>query len=365
MKTIIFIALILFIQKDYSQNMTKWKIEPSLKYDLCCYLNLLTGDPFYKDFYKDEPNPFLESITPEAKSAVDSLYKKLKLNNGIILSAWLSLYFSAIPGDEIEDMINAVNEPAELRTNFEKTPYHDEESWQIFTGVKSELLVILNYLRERGFKRYWRENIKPKIDSAVVKINSGIDNFDVIKENEYFLGFKLPSDTITVYMLYYNKPHGIKITGMRFISAIDWPFEITVRTSAHEMMHPPYDYKNDKELRELIKSFTKDEFFMGKVNNHDKSLGYNTVDGLFEEDCVQSLDQLINEKLGIAKDAKKRWAESDEGIHVLAIALYQVMKETGYNSQNEVFRDFLLRINREGILKPGMLKGYYDKFYQN
>lgn len=365
MKTIIFVALIFLIKVDFSQNMTKWKIEPSLKYDLCCYLNLLTGDEFYKEFYKNEPNPFLDGITPEAKIAVDSLYKKLKLDNGIILSAWLSLYFSAIPGDEIEDMINAVNDPAGLKSNFEKTPYHDEESWQLFLSIKTELLVILNYLRDSGFKQYWELSIKPKIDSVITNVKQGIDKYDVIKENEYFLGFKLPSDTITVYMLYYNKPHGIKITGMRFITAIDWPFEITVRTSAHEMMHPPYDYKNDKELKELVESYSKDEFFMDKVNNHDKSLGYNTVEGLFEEDCVQSMDQLINEKLGISKNAKKRWAESDEGIHVLAIALYQVMKEAGYNSKKEVFRDFLFRINREGKLKPGMLEGYYDKFYKN
>lgn len=364
MKIIIFIALVLFTEDLFMQNMTKWKIEPSLKYDLCCYLNLMTGDEYYREFYKNEPNPFRDNITPEAGNAIDSLYKKLKLDNGIIISAWLCLYFSAIKGTEIEDMINAVNDPAELKYNFEKTPYHSEENWQIFTGIKQELLVILNYLKDSGFKKYWSENIKPKVDSVINKVNTGIDKYDVIKENEYFLGFKLPGDTITVYMLHYNMPHGIKITGMQFISAIYWPFEITVRTAAHEMMHPPYDYKNDTKLRDYINSFSSDEFFLDKVNNHNKSLGYNTVDGLFEEDCVQALDQLINEKLGIAKDAGTRWKESDEGIHVLAVVLYQIMEETGFNSRNELFRDYLLRLNNEGILKPGMLKKYYDKFYE-
>lgn len=361
---IIALSLLLIINFIYPQNMTNWKIEPSLKYDLCCYLNFLTGDTFYKDFYKNEPNPFLEKITPEAKLAIDSLYKKLKLDKNIIISAWLCLYFSAIEGNDIDDMINAVKDPAELKSNFEKTPYYDDESWETFTGIKQELLVVLNYLQDSGFKNYWTENIKPKVDSAINKVNSGIDKYDVIKENEYFLGFKLPSDTITVYMLHYNMPHGIKITGMRFISAIYWPFEITVRTAAHEMMHPPYDYKNDKELRDYINSFSSDKFFMDKVNNHNKSLGYNTIDGLFEEDCVQALDQMINEKLGIAKDAGARWKESDEEIHVLAVVLYKLMKETGYNSRNEIFRDYLLRLNNEGKLKPGMLKKYYDKFYE-
>jgi hypothetical protein len=190
-----------------------------------------------------------------------------------------------------------------------------------------------------------------------------LPNYDVVRENEYFLGYKLPSDTITVYMLNYAKPHGIKITGTRFLTNTGWSFKIVIRTAAHEMMHPPYDYKNDEELRKIIELFRKDEFVMDKVNNHNPSLGYNTLEGLFEEDCVQALDQMINEKFGIAKDARQRWTESDEGIHVIAVSLYQIMKDEDYNSKNEKFRDFLVRIVNEGKLVPGKIKEYHNKFY--
>lgn len=347
-----------------SQSMTKWKIEPSFKYDLCCFLNILTGEEFYKEYYKNEPNPYENKLPEDVESSVKDLHKKLKDNNGIIISAWLCLYFSAIEGDEIDDMIAALNDPEELKAEFQKTPYYDEESWNIFLSVKSELLIILKYLKETDFKRYWAENIRTKIQRHIDEIRPGLDKYDVIAQNEKMLGSKMPSDTITVYMLYYNKPHGIKITGMRFLTSIDWPFEITIRTSAHEMMHPPYDLKNDPELVNMIRSFEMDEFVMDKVNNHNKSFGYNTLDGLFEEDCVQSLDQMINENLGVAKDAGKRWLESDEGIHVLAVALYQIMKSENYNSRGEVFSDFLLRINKEGKFVPGKIKEYYDKFYK-
>ncbi len=348
----------------FSQSMTKWKIEPSFKYDLCCFMNILTADPYYKEHYPNELNPYENKMPPEVQNAVTSLHKKLKLDNEIIISAWLCLYFSAIDGEELGDLIDAVKDPAELKTNFMKTPYYDEESWGIFISVKDELLQIFQYLKDNGFKEYWTENIKPKIVKRIEAEKQGLDKYDVIAQNEMLLGFKLPSDTITVYMLYYNRPHGIKITGMRFLTSIAWPFKITIRTSAHEMMHPPYDYKNDAELRGVIESFSKDEFVMDKVNNHNKSLGYNTLDGLFEEDCVQSLDQMINENLGVSNDARKRWQESDEGIHVLAIALYQIMKEENYNSRGEVFRDFIIRIYKEGRFTPGKIKEYYDKFYK-
>jgi len=327
-------------------------------------MNILTGDPYYKEHYPNELNPYENKLPANVQNAVTSLHKKLKLDNEIIISAWLCLYFSAIEGEELDDLIAAVNNPTRLKQNFSKTPYYDDESWGIFLSVKEELLLIFHYLKDNGFKDYWSENIKPKIDKRIEAEKQGLHKYDVIAQNEKMLGFKLPSDTITVYMLYYNRPHGIKITGMRFLTSIKWPFEITIRTSAHEMMHPPYDYKNDAELRGVIESFSKDEFVMDKVNNHNKSLGYNTLDGLFEEDCVQSLDQMINEKLGVAIDARKRWKESDEGIHVLAIALYQIMKEENYNSNGEVFRDFIIRLYKEGKLIPGKIKDYFNKFYK-
>jgi hypothetical protein len=344
--------------------MTNWKIEPSFKYDMCCFLNILTADPYYKEHYPNEPNPYENKMPANVQSAVTSLHKKLKLDNEIIISAWLCLYFSAIEGEELDDLIAAVDDPAELKTNFMKTPYYDDESWGIFLSVKEKLLIIFQFLKDNGFKEYWLENIKPKIQKRIDKEREGLDKYDVIAQNEKMLGFKLPSDTITVYMLYYNRPHGIKITGMRFLTSIQWPFEITIRTSAHEMMHPPYDYINDSELRAVIESFSKDEFVMDKVNNHNKSLGYNTLEGLFEEDCVQTLDQLINENFGVSNDAKKRWKESDEGIHVLAIALYQIMKADNYNSNGEVFRDYIIRLNKEGRFAAGKIRGYCDKFYK-
>lgn len=366
-----FILLITVLQLFFSAQivlsnqkpMTNWKIEPSFKYDMCCFMNILTADPYYKEHYPEEPNPYEKTMPAEVQNAVTSMHKKLKLENNIIISAWLCLYFSAIEGEELDDLIAAVKDPEELKSNFKKTPYYGDESWEIFASVKNELLIILQFLIYNGFKEYWTLNIKPRIDKRIEAEKPGLDKYDVITQNEKMLGFKLPTDTITVYMLYYNRPHGIKITGMRFLTSIAWPFEITIRTAAHEMMHPPYDHNTDAELRAVIESFSTDEFVMDKVNNHNKSLGYNTLDGLFEEDCVQSLDQLINENLGIGADARKRWKESDEGIHVIAIALYQIMKEDNYNSKGELFRDYIIRINKEGRLIPGKIKGYCDKFY--
>jgi hypothetical protein len=103
---------------------------------------------------------------------------------------------------------------------------------------------------------------------------------------------------------------------------------------------------------------------MDKVENHDPSFGYNTFEGYVEEDCVQALDMIINEEFFPDYDPRDRWKKNDEGMHVLAVALYSVMKDENYNERNEVFRDFLIRIVKEEKLIPGKVEGIYNGFYE-
>jgi hypothetical protein len=344
------------------QSHTNWDIEPSFKYDALCFLNILTADTFYLKYHQAEYDKFKDKITEPARKSLAHLRKTIK-NNGNIVSAYLCLYFSAEEDSTLEQMTARLDNLGELKENFSKTPYHDEESWKVFESTAPDLKVIFSFLKDIKFEEYWNENILPIVNKKIDEIKPGLPDYDVIKLNEFYLGYKLPSNKITVYMLYYVKPHGIRITGMRFLTDQSWPFNIVIRNAAHEMMHPPYDLANDKELQEAIQTFAKDEFFMDKLNNHNPSFGYTTLEGLVEEDCVQSIDQLINEKLGVSKDAALRWKESDDGIHVLAVALYQLMKAENYNSGNEIFRDFFIRMIKAGKFSPEEIKRYYKNFY--
>ncbi len=70
--------------------------------------------------------------------------------------------------------------------------------------------------------------------------------------------------------------------------------------------------------------------------HHNPSFGYNSFDGFIEEDCVQALEQVVNERLKVEREAHKRWQESDDGMHVFAVALYRSMKEEGFNQKKGV-----------------------------
>lgn len=130
------------------------------------------------------------------------------------------------------------------------------------------------------------------------------------------------------------------------------------------MMHPPFDLKSDTELFSELNKLQSDEFLMNKVLNHDPAFGYNSFIGFVEEDVVQALEQVINEKMTIGVEAPTRWKGADNGMHVLAVALYSLMKDEKFSIGRESARDFVIRMIRTGKLGPGKIKSIYEAFYR-
>jgi hypothetical protein len=344
--------------------ITDWEIEPSLKYDAICLINILTGDPFYLKHYQREYEKFAKKLSDPVKEALDRLQQNIKVNSRLILSAFLSLYFSATDEDSLDGLLKTLENSEDMQKNLKETPYYSDEGWHLYESVRDDLKIVFVFLKDIQYEAYWRKYIVPKVYERIKKIRKELPKYNVAAEVEAHLGVKLPSHRITVYLLYFTKPHGLKVTGTRFLTHVDWPFAIVLRNAVHEMMHPPFDLAGDEELRKTFSSLENDEFLMDRILNHDPAYGYNSLEGFIEEDCVQALDQVINERMGIAIDPHKRWKESDGGMHVFAVALYSLMKEENFNDKGETFRDFLVRMIRFEKLAPGKIKSIYDNFYK-
>ncbi len=342
---------------------TDWEIKPSQAFDALCLLNTLTADSFYLDYYKDEYAKFAPQLTPAAISALADLKHKVKDSAHGIISASMCLFFSATPDSTLDDLLATVRESSGMQRSLKLTTYYSEDDWALYQSIRGDLDTIFVFLQKIKFEEYWLKNVLPKEQKKIAEIDSAISKYNVIPEVESLLGTPLASNRITVFMLYYSQPHGIKIVGTRFLTDQAWPFTIVVRNAVHEMMHPPYQLEGNKALADAMARLKKDDFLMDKVLHHDPSYGYNSFEGYFEEDCVQALDQSINEKIGVAIEARKRWKISDDGMHVLAVALYQVMKSQKYNQGREKFADFLIRMITGGELAPGKIKPLYEAFY--
>lgn len=344
-------------------NTTEWQIEPSFKYDVLCFLNALTGDEYYLDFYREEYEKFEPQFTPEVRLALTSLKIKLKDEQQRIISAVLSLIFSTSDAENLDEMLSELAASESMRERLSETTYYSDKLWQEFLSVNEELDTIFKFLIDIDFEGYWDQNIKPQVLEGIDDIADKVLSFDVIKEVEAVLGHPLESSKITIYMLFYTRPHGIRITGTRFINGIGYPLRIAVGTAGHEMMHPPYDLASDEELQAAIASLKEDSFLMNNFEDRNPTYGYNTFEGLIEEDVVQANDQIINEKFDISIDPRHRWRASDEGMHVFAVVLYDYLKKLGFPEGYTNIRDVLVDAINSGELGPGKIEALYQNFY--
>lgn len=344
-------------------DVTDWSVSPSFKFDTLCFLNALTGDSFYLKYYGEEYARFEPRFTPAVRAALAGLKRKLKDDNKNIVSAFLSLYFSATDDETLDDLLRTLDNSERMKRGLKTTVYYDEKAWRLFESVRGDLKTIFLFLKAAEFEAYWRRNILPKVRLRIAEVEKDLPKYNVIEAVETGLGDALPSNKITIYMLYYARPHGIRITGARFLCDVSYPLKTVVQNAAHEMMHPPYDLARDRELRKALDSLRADAFLMDKVKNHDPSFGYNSFESYVEENCVRALDQLASERLGLAGDARQRWKAEDGGMHVFAAALYSLLKRESREARKESFRDFLVRAIRSGRLRAGNVKPVYDAFY--
>jgi hypothetical protein len=287
-------------------------------------------------------------------------------DQGHLISALLCLYFSATvttTDQTLTDLLNTVGDSSTMYTVLKASPYYDETEWHCYESIRPELKILLLFLQESGFTEYWQSTISPRVEQQIAVLQEELAAFNVIVEDETLLGFALPSDEITVYVLYYVQPHGIRILGTRFLTDVTYDSSIQVRTAVHEMFHPPYN-SHSAQVQACLSELEADAFLKEAFVNHHPDYGYNSFEGCIEEGCVRALDQLVNEKFGIAKDARERWRTEDEGMHVFAACIYAAMQEEHYNQRGEIFEQFFTRMIRS-TLKPGGLQQIYTNFMQN
>ena len=350
-------------RREWHSN-TNWRVTPSLKFDTLCVLNALSGDPFYLKYYQKEYDELAPRLPRRLFVALDQLKQKVKDQNKNIISAFLSFYFSATDDQSIDDMLKTLDDTSAMKRELKQSVYFNDAGWKLFESVRADLKTILTGLKEIGFAEYWTSKVLPRIQEKRLMLEAQLSSYNVIPQIERCLGFPLGSNTITIYLLGFAQPHGIRITGVRFIADVSYPLRVVLQNSIHEMMHPPYELSRDQELRKALAHLKADDFLMDKILHHNPAFGYNSFESFVEEDFVRALEQVVSERLDIATPAKKRWKDEDDGIHVLAVATYSLMKHENFGQTQEGFRDFVIRMIKSGRL-TGKIENLYKAFYRN
>lgn len=357
--TVFAIAAFLATSPAVAAENTHWRFETSMKFDALCLTGVMGDDPYYVRHYQAQHDALAARLTPQAREAYRRIVVRTKADKDIA-TAWLALVFSATDAQTLPQMIAATEHPDAMKRKLQASRYWQDASWERFEALRPDILTILKWLRDIDFPAYWQTDAEPGLKDVIAEVQPQFESANVVPWVEQVLGRKLDSDEITVVAARYCRPHGIRITGARFL--ID-PTLVKIvgigvvgGTSVHEMLHPPFD-SADSRIQHAIAAVRNDPFIRVHYDGHNPAFGYNTFEGYFNEDSTQALDQVINEQLGFRKATPvERWKNADDGMHVLAWALYTLMKQEDFLASGD-YPTFLDRMVREGKLASGKIEG--------
>ena len=331
------------------RSRTNWSFRASEGLDAIAFLGALSGKEFYARYYVREIQEFKPKMAPAALEALASVIDVAD-RDGYLLWPCLTLILSGGRTDTVNDLLSSVDDAGRvLRPKLQASVYWTEELWAQFEPMIPRLRTVLLGLQAAEFVAYRQGLIAP----VVARANELLQKFaavDVICEQERLVGRPL-DPRIEMNLLWFCRPHGVKIQGQRFIAHVLASDATILLTAAHEALHPPFDMRG-AVARRCIAQLESDALLQRILAEKSKDSGYNSIEGIFEEDTVQALDQIVQERLGYGQAPSKRWAESDEGMHVLAAGLYGMLKADRFDQTGGTIEAWFNQAQARGRLAP-------------
>lgn len=332
---------------------TRWSFRGSEGFDALCFLGPLSGKPFYARYYEAELAAFKPRMEAGALRTLADLHAAFDAK-GALLGPTLCTLFSGA-GDASLDVLIANLDAAEttLMPPLKAGEYWDADDWTAFLALRPQIRQVLAAMRDADFAGLRRQVLGEKLANRLPQMQTKVATLDVIAEQERLLGHPL-KPTIEVILLWFSKPHGIRIQGQRFLTHVDYPDALVIRNAAHEILHPPFPM-DGPAAKAALAVLAKDALLTRILAEHDKAFGYNSLEGILNEDTVQALEQIVSDRLGVAVPAAARWTKADGGMHVLAAGLYALLKAEGYDRTGGNIAGWMQAAARSGKLAPATL----------
>lgn len=333
---------------------TRWQVSAAPGLDALLLLGAAAGDELQAEYYPNAIDHVRDNLDPDALAALDRVGERMR-GRGMLTGPALALIFSAGPVASLQDVVRSAGDPeAMLRPGLEQSPNWNEERYAGLQTLLPDVLLALEGLQEIGFEAWYDRDILPGVEAAVVANLDAVAAYDIIPEQSRLLGRELDPE-IEILIVNFAQPYGIRIVGQRFLAYSGWPGDVQLRIAAHEIFHPPFD-PEDPALLERLEALESDPWMRSIVENHNPAFGYNSFMGVINEDSTQALDQIVSERIGVARDPGMRWRHADGGMHMVAAALYQAMMEDGFDQTGGRYSDWLLSALDRDLLSPAEVR---------
>jgi hypothetical protein len=348
---------------------TTWNLRTSEALEAIAFLNALTGDPLAAPHYAAELRHFRATMTPEVEAALEQLAAFREETLRAHLSGFLMPFFLAGGAQSVADLRVLTADPQPIRvalqaydaSQVEINVYYGDEGWRMFEEIAPNLAVVFEFLEKAGFASYWAADKQQQVEQAAARMAAVVQGYNILPVIEQHLGFGLPSDQVTIFVIDFLWPYGHHLVGTSLATVPEDSGDSVLHTTIHELLHNPFN-NTDPAFWKAADALKADPYLEGAFAARDPKFGYNRWPEYVAENAVRALEQRIGEDLGLGP----RWTwREDGGMHTLACVLYTAMREEGFPRQEEGFQDFLRRTVAEDLLAAGHVEAQYGRVCRN
>ena len=333
---------------------TRWNVIGSEGFDAIAFLGALSGRDLYRARYAAEADAFGPRLPADVRADVPKLADESDKSSFGLLWPVLANILSGAGITTLDSVIAVLSDlEGKVRPAFLKNASREDADFDWLKANAPRLIRVFAAMRDAGFAAFRREKLGADFEDRIAEVSRALASYDVVRWQEKLTG-RTFDPVINVVLLAFSKPHGAKMQDQTFLQAADYDTATTVRIAAHEMLHPPFPM-DGAAAKAALAVLEKDPLIPRIVREHDPKWGYTTLDGMLNEDMCEALDQLISEALGVARNPADRWRQADDGIHVLAAALYGLLRQDKWVDTGGNIEQWLAKAAATGRLAPQIL----------
>ena len=357
-----------------SSFITKWSVQPSLVYDTCHLIGILTGRQIYSKYYSQVYRDWSWNLPPPVRGALAQIDQILgpNLPPGPRLSMLLA---NTPPAGSLAEMMGFVRDDARVRAQLMASDYGTEQNWRQWLALKAPLLAVLEYLQANQFEDYWRNKFLPELIAKSTVMKQELQAYDVAGDIERFLGdYRCASDTLELYVLFLGAPHELRLRRQARATDVQLPLSPVIRNFYREMLHPYCDGLVDSLLAPEFAQLPADDFLQACV----QKLAFNGVpldfSSFSKKELVlaaevwlaarrQLLAQSSRPLIELGGQAIREYLrQQNAGAHGLGVTIYSYL-EAGLKPERITYADFVKDLFASGKLRAGKIASRYHDFF--
>jgi len=354
---------------------THWTVKTFFKYELCNFIGILTGRELYQKYYGDLQAEWISKMPPPVALAVKKIDAIIGPQQppGPRLCV---LFSAAVADDSLAKILATLDDDQTARRRLMASDFASEKNWQQWQMLKPYLRTVLEFLQKDQFDVYWQKNLYPKISARLPRLQQELQSYDVAGDIERFLLEGEVSDSLMVVASWLLQPHAIRLTPQCYLTDVNYPMHVTVKSAYHELLHPAGERLVDSVFVKQFEALRADSFLQQKLAQTDPALGYQNFMVYCREEVVLAADLLVSERRRVVSqlmgangsnstNAVRAYLERHEGgVHVLAAVIYSYL-EAGLKLDRMSYAAFLKELFASGRLQTGKIEMRYHDFMQD